>query len=193
MRNNTLLFINLISALLITSSCTSVKQELGVARNSPDEFTVIKRAPLTIPPEYNLVPPLDANDPKAIAHQENSMKSPTDKAKEAMFGTSSTKNLKADKSDGNFLAKLKADNTNPDIRRVIEEDNGYIALNNMSLVERLTSSDEEVAAQDKVPESVVDAKAEDKRIKENQKANKPITSGEVPVIEKKKSTLDKIF
>jgi len=193
-RQNKLLFINILATVLLVSACSTVKQELGVARNSPDEFTVVKRAPLTLPPEYNLVPPLDANDPAAIAHQENSMRSSTAQAQEAVFGNKSETKAEVKKAaaDNSFLTKLKADSANPNVRKLIEEDNGYISFKNESLVDKLTSSDED-AANINVPESIVDPKAEDKRIKENIKTNKPVNAGDVPVIEKKQTTLDKIF
>jgi hypothetical protein len=44
-----------------------------------------------------------------------------------------------------------------------------------------------------VPASTVDAKAEAERLKKNQAEGKPANAGDVPVIEKKQGTLDKIF
>ncbi|MEM9938442.1 MAG: DUF3035 domain-containing protein [Pseudomonadota bacterium] len=40
-------------ALAMTAGCVSV----GGAPSSPDEFRVVKKAPLVVPPEYNLRPP----------------------------------------------------------------------------------------------------------------------------------------
>jgi hypothetical protein len=45
------------TAPLLLSGCTGFKQALGIERASPDEFAVESRAPLTIPPEFNLRPP----------------------------------------------------------------------------------------------------------------------------------------
>ena len=55
MKRQTLLSLSLIA--LFVSGCSQMREELGLNRNSPDEFTVVKRAPLTLPPEYNLRPP----------------------------------------------------------------------------------------------------------------------------------------
>jgi hypothetical protein len=39
------------------SGCTNWKQSLGIEPTAPDEFAVESRAPLTIPPDFNLRPP----------------------------------------------------------------------------------------------------------------------------------------
>ena len=39
------------------SACGSVtKERLGLTKSAPDEFMVAPRAPLSLPPEYNLLP-----------------------------------------------------------------------------------------------------------------------------------------
>ena len=45
-------------ALLALGACTGTVQEnLGLGKRSPDEFQVVRRAPLTLPPDYSLRPP----------------------------------------------------------------------------------------------------------------------------------------
>lgn len=40
------------------SGCTNgMRQALGMEKSSPDEFAVVRRAPLVLPPEYSLRPP----------------------------------------------------------------------------------------------------------------------------------------
>lgn len=39
------------------SGCTDPKKALGLGKRSPDEFTVVTRAPLALPPEFALRPP----------------------------------------------------------------------------------------------------------------------------------------
>jgi Protein of unknown function (DUF3035) len=41
----------------LLSSCSDLKQLVGLDQPMPDEFAVESRAPLTIPPEFNLRPP----------------------------------------------------------------------------------------------------------------------------------------
>lgn len=58
-----------ILALLSLSACsTATKEKLGLSKKAPNEFMVAPRAPLSLPPEYNLRPvvepqeQLDADD-----------------------------------------------------------------------------------------------------------------------------------
>lgn len=39
------------------SSCSDFKKVVGIEKTSPDEFAVESRAPLTIPPDFDLRPP----------------------------------------------------------------------------------------------------------------------------------------
>ncbi len=74
-KNNILLIGGLLTAILALSGCSDVKQELGVGRNSPDEFMVVKRAPLTLPPDYTLRPPSDPSEaqPRALSSKSPSL------------------------------------------------------------------------------------------------------------------------
>jgi hypothetical protein len=57
----------LIGASLV-AGCSDFKQMLGIDQTMPDEFAVESRAPLTIPPDFNLRPP----EPGAPRPQEKS-------------------------------------------------------------------------------------------------------------------------
>src|ERR1700680_4050254 len=49
--------------------CQSVREATGAAKTPPDEFTVLTKSPLVLPPDYNLRPPqpgiASRNDPEA--------------------------------------------------------------------------------------------------------------------------------
>jgi Protein of unknown function (DUF3035) len=49
----------LISLIVILSlpGCSDLRQAIGLDQTGPDEFAVESRAPLTIPPDFNLRPP----------------------------------------------------------------------------------------------------------------------------------------
>lgn len=176
----------LLLSVLALGACSDVKEGLGVGRNSPDEFTVVKRAPLTLPPDYALRPPTDPNAPMPA-------QSATAQAREAVLGARPAP--AADGADGALLAKLGTGAADPDIRKKIDEENGYIALKNQPVSEKLVfwGDRDSVPSSDNMPSSVVDAAAEKARIEKNKAEGKPLNAGDVPVIEKKKSTLDKIF
>src|ERR1043165_793788 len=44
-------------ALPAVAGCSSTKEMLGLTKRSPDEFQVVSRAPLSMPPDYSLRPP----------------------------------------------------------------------------------------------------------------------------------------
>lgn len=175
----------LCAGVLLLSGCNSLKRELGVARNSPDEFTVVKRAPLTLPPDYALRPPADAEAAPPAAET-------ADAARSALFGKEPSAAVKTS-ADGSFLQKAGAVGVSPDIRKTIDEENGYISLHNRTVADKLIFWDDEAPSPDRAPASVVDAKGEAERLKKNKEEGKSVTEGDVPVIEKKKSTIDKIF
>ena len=58
--NNKNLFTILSLLALSLTSCTSFKKTLGMEKDVPNEFLIEKRDPLTLPPDYNILPP-DSN------------------------------------------------------------------------------------------------------------------------------------
>jgi len=46
-----------VGAGLALSGCTNLKRAVGLEQTSPDEFAVESRAPLTMPPDFDLRPP----------------------------------------------------------------------------------------------------------------------------------------
>lgn len=172
-------------AALGLSGCQGVKQQLGVGRHSPDEFTVVKRAPLTLPPDYSLrVPSTGAAPPAAIA---------SNQAKTIVLGTSGEENVAAGSAEEQLLRKMGAQQARADIRDVISEENGVIAIDNQKAINKLMFWSDKEPGDESLPVSKIDSKKEAERLKKAQEAGAPINSGEVPVIEPKKSTIDKLF
>lgn len=171
---------------LLLGACDAVKKQVGVGRNSPDEFAVVKRAPLTLPPEYALRPPsADYIPPASEATQQ---------ARSALMGGETQASAaKTGSAEEAFLSRAGAKQADPDIRAAINRDNGYIALQNRTVADKLIFWGDGETSPERVPTSVVDAKAEAERLQKNREEGKAVTEGDVPVIEKKKSTFDKIF
>lgn len=40
------------------SGCNSMRNAMGITKRPPDEFAVVTKAPLVVPPDYNLRPPV---------------------------------------------------------------------------------------------------------------------------------------
>ena len=108
---------------LALSACQSVREATGVAKLAPDEFTVLTKAPLIVPPDYNLRPP----QPGAA---DRNLSSPADMARNALFqqqdAATAAARLGQDFSQGErlLLARSGASLADPAIRQQIGIDSG---------------------------------------------------------------------
>jgi hypothetical protein len=59
--------------------CDSIREAAGVVKDPPDEFAVVTKSPLVIPPDFNLRPPKPGAQP-------TNQTSPTDSAQAALLG-----------------------------------------------------------------------------------------------------------
>jgi len=66
-------------AALALIGCQDIREAAGVVKTPPDEFAVVTKAPLVIPPDYNLRPPKPGAPP-------TNQSSPTDSAEAALTG-----------------------------------------------------------------------------------------------------------
>lgn len=57
-----------LASVLLIAGCSDLKKSIGLEKTTPDEFAVESRAPLTMPPDFNLRPP----QPGAARPQEKS-------------------------------------------------------------------------------------------------------------------------
>ncbi len=102
--------------------CQFLREATGVTKQPPDEFTVLTKPPLAIPPDFNLRPP----QPGIASRYELG---PAVQAQRALFPQSAVTQaatLGDAYSDGErlLLSKSNALNTDPNIRRVISADAG---------------------------------------------------------------------
>ena len=146
----------LLAALILMAGCTSMKRELGVGRNSPDEFTVVKRAPLTLPPDYTLRAPVDGSLQAST--------DASDVARKNLLGGDDSGG-QSGAADASLLTKMNAGHADPDVRDKINRENGYIALKNRTLADKLIFWKDADPSDAKTPGSVVDPTAEAARLK----------------------------
>lgn len=106
---------------MLLSGCQSIREATGAAKTPPDEFTVLTKSPLVIPPDFNLRPPqpgiASRNDPDADETGGN-LNLPQGGATAASLG--------ATYSDGEklLLTKTNALSVDPNIRKTITTDVG---------------------------------------------------------------------
>lgn len=53
----------------LLSGCGVTKKDLGLVKESPNEFMVMSRAPLSLPPEYDLRPVVEQNSQENLKEQ----------------------------------------------------------------------------------------------------------------------------
>ena len=109
--------------LPLMAGCQSLRDAAGLTKQSPDEFAVVTKAPLIIPPDFNLHPPSPGAAPL-------NQQDPTTAAQASLFNNSDPQSVAANLS-GNFspaermlLANAGVQNVDPAIRTELRADQG---------------------------------------------------------------------
>jgi len=177
----------LLAAVALTG-CDGTKQALGLGgKKAPDEFTVITKAPLIIPPDFSLRPPVPGQKGPQELLAENS-------AKAALLGgarntTPATHSdaVAAGVSTGELalLRQAGAENVDPNIRQIVNTETNVLAENDETFMEMI------MFWQDQPPfGTVVDPAKEKKRLQENAALGEsPAAGPETPTIERRKRAL----
>ena len=97
-----------VAVALSTTACDKTRESMGLKRVQENEFEVMDRQPLSVPPNYSLRPPMP-NAPAAAAVDS------TEKAKEALLGDQ-VKNDTKSAAEKDFLAKANAENVDHSVR-----------------------------------------------------------------------------
>jgi DUF3035 family protein len=172
-------------------ACDTIRKVAGVDKTPPDEFTVISRAPLDLPPDFSLRPPQAG----ALRPQETT---PTQVARQTVFragekGDAATiAALSVGGRSSGEVALLKqagVGSSDPNIRQIVNQENSKLLESDRSFTDRLVFwKDPEQ------PGTIVDPTKEAQRLRQNASSGKAITEGETPIIErKKKALLEGIF
>ncbi len=174
-----------VALVLVLGGCEGTADALGLGRNSPDEFAVVDRPPLSLPPDYDLRPPR----PGAPRPQEVKM---PERASQTLFGrNASTSNfvsgasseaINASDSEKALLNAASTAKTEPNIRDIIDREATQKVSGSRHLVEDLLWWRDPAGSA-----ATVDPEKEAQRIKEAKEKGESVNSGATPVIEKSKS------
>lgn len=174
----------LAAVALGTGACSNLRQQIGLDKQVPDEFRIVSRPPLSMPPDFALRPP----QPGAPRPQEEAV---VDRARQTVFrvepsATQPTRDLPAAASGGEtaLLRQAGADRADPKIRETLTREGIGAEQPERGLVERLAFW--RSAPQ---PGIVVDPQKEAQRLRENQALGKPVTEGETAVIRRRRRGL----
>jgi hypothetical protein len=172
----------LLAAASLGGCSNETERAFGLGRNSPDEFTVTTRAPLSMPPTYALRPPRPGaprpQESTSIADAEAAL---TPQAALQGPGGPPTAGQQA-------LMEQAGAPAPPDIRRKVD-DEAYLERPDTSLSDRL------MFWRDKPePGVIVDPTKESQRLRENAALGKSEETGSTPIFAPPKPTLlDRIF
>lgn len=172
---------------LALAGCSDVRRTVGLDRQSPDEFTVISRAPLTLPPSLaNLPKPR----PGAARPQDAT---PTQVAAGAVFGGSSRGTAKpVGNSAGESALVAQAGSKggiDPNVRAKVDQETTQLIIADKSWVDSILFWQTQEA-----PFSVVDPAKEQQRLRAAQAQGKTPTGDTVPTIERRrKAPLEGLF
>ena len=164
-------------ATLLLAACGDVREDLGLGRNVPDEFAVVERPPLSMPPDYGLRPPRPgAPRPQGV--------DTSFQASQVLFnGSASVQNTASSSSEAALLSATGATKADPNIRSTVDLESSQKAVASPHLVDRVMNWGD-----NEKPGATLDAEAEAARIKQAQENNQPINQGPTPIIEKQKSS-----
>jgi hypothetical protein len=161
---------------------TSLSRTFGLVRDTPDEFTVVTRAPLSMPPDFTLRPP----QPGAPRPQDQAERAQAESAlvPEAALGGSRVGVTPGQAA----LVRDAGGGTPADIRQRVDQE-ARLAASEDGFVDKLLywrKTDSQKA--------VVDPTKEARRLRENSALGQSPTTGDTPIIQdKKKGWFQELF
>jgi len=176
------------------AGCSNTKEMLGLTKRSPDEFQVVSRAPLSMPPDFSLRPPT----PGAPRPQEGTTRQQAQSIVTGNYNNNAGPlqpdqipsvgegEPTATQSEGEsvFLQSASVTGIDPNIRKLVDEETAVDQNDSASFLDDL------IFWRKAEPYGkVVDPVAEQKRLQENQALGQPTDTGETPIIERKKKGL----
>jgi hypothetical protein len=128
-----LLVVSGLAVLLV--GCESIREAAGITKHPPDEFAVVTKAPLVIPPDFNLRPPKPGASP-------TNQQDPTAEAKVDLTGTTpgeeaATQARTYSDAEKTLLAKTGAETADRKIRQQLEAENKQMEASDESFTDKV--------------------------------------------------------
>lgn len=200
--------------LLALAACSGndVSDTLGLQKSAPDEFVVVSRPPLVVPPEFDLKPPRPGEEsPHAVSTEQQARKLLLGTDGTGDGGTMTYDEFMSSASDdtdavatavmpvvasdaptpssASFMRRLGMEQADPNIRTELGEE----VLNPPEAEKEAGSLYEQIVGEEKA-EQVVDPKAEAERLRKNKDEGKSVTEGDTPTEDTTpKSVLERVF
>jgi len=110
------------------AGCGTASKALGMSKVTPDEFRVVAKAPLVVPPDYSLRPPAPGEPRPQELQPESAARTALLGAREAEVRSEGEKLL---------VAKAGAEKADPLIRYVVDDEFGDVAHKDKSFADRV--------------------------------------------------------
>ena len=176
--------------LFLLTCCADSQNAFRMSAESPDEFAVIRKEPLTLPPDFNLRPPGEDQTSRTSKFSSEKAKS-TIVSIEASGSSREIKKMVISKGEEAFLQQSGVKLHNSSIRKILQEENTQIATFSNDFIDRLVSRVTGTRNNDNVLKPGV----EQKRIQAKLSVDGTGVQGQEPVIirRRRESTLSRIF
>lgn len=184
--------LTLLASTMVLGGCSGISESLGSIRTAPDEFNVVTRAPLRLPPDLEDLP-----DPQPGLARPQELQ-PSEEAQVALFGSPLPQ---GGLSTGGQLLTLEAATyalaeseqlvIDPDIRGIVDDEHLYI-VNDSTWLEDINP----VTERGDPTEVLIDVNKERERLQNNAALGLPANAGTfegVIVAEEEKALLEDLF
>ena len=180
----------------LTAACSSdgFNETFGFGRNAPDEFAVVPRAPLTVPPGISLPAPSTRVSEFGIGTAAERGEAVIFSASNAGTDVEEVVELREEvvsisPGESALLSQAGAGNIQPGIRVVVEEESRDLVVADDRFIDSIIFWQPQPE-----PGSVIDPEAEARRLAANQALGQPLNQGEVPIIQRRRrAPLEGVF
>lgn len=174
-----------LAGIVMLAGCSdNLSRAFGFTRDAPDEFTVTTRAPLSMPPSFDLRPPR----PGAVRPQELSEIQQAQATLAPQAALNNTATTAAVSPGISALLQATGQDAPKDIRNKVDSD-AQLDEPGRSFTDRLMFWKADPPAG-----VAVDPARESARLRQNAALGQPESSGDTPIIQQpKKSFFDRIF
>ena len=158
----------ILATTAVVSGCQTLTNSLGLSKVTPDEFRVVTRAPLTLPPDYSLRPPRPG-EPRPQELE------PDAEARAALFGQDTGQS--ATSGERAFVGAAGAEAADPNIRNTVDYESDGVVRRNEAFANRVV----EFQGSDAPTPAAADAQAEQRRIEEQEAIRRATGGGDVTI------------